>query len=84
MKSTVTFKEYFEIYVEEMTVGGVMGGSTGGFSPSNPTSSDFYAPGDARIATPDQYICTRAGAIKRNKKRAKKRAKRKTKHNIKK
>ena len=80
MKSTVTFKEYFEIYVEEMTVGGAMGGSTGGFSPNNPTSSDFYAPGDARIATPDQYIRTRAGAIKRNKKRAK----RKTKHNSKK
>lgn len=71
MKSTVTFKEYFEIYVEEMTVGGVMGGSSGGFSPSNPTSSDFYAPGDARIVTPDKYIRTRAGNIKRKKKKVK-------------
>jgi len=71
MKSTVTFKEYFEIYVEEMTVGGAMGGSSGGFSPSNPTSSDFYAPGDARIATSDNYMRTRAGIIKRKKKKVK-------------
>jgi len=79
MKSTVTFKEYFELYVEDMTVGGVMGGSAGGFSANNPNSSDFYARGDARIATPDPYIRTRSGAIKRRRKKSKRRTKRKSK-----
>ena len=75
MKSTVTFKEYFKIYVEDMTAGSAMGGSAGGFSPSNPTSSDSYAPGDARIATPDKYIRTRSGIIRRGKRKAKRKNK---------
>ena len=79
MKSTVTFKEYFKIYVEDMTAGSVMGGSADGFSASNPNSSDFYARGDARIATPDSYIRTRSGAIKRRKRKAKRKTKRKSK-----
>lgn len=64
MKSTVNFKEYFDQYILEMSEGGVMGGSAGGFSPDNPTSGDFYAPGDARIATPSKTILKRGGAIK--------------------
>ena len=72
MKSTVTFKEYFKIYVEDITAGGAMGGSVGGFSSNNPTSSDFYAPGDARIATPSKIIQKRNGAIKLKSKRKRK------------
>jgi len=79
MKSTVNFKEYFDLYVENMTSGGVMGGSAGGFSANKPISSDFYAPGDARIATPDKYIRTRSGVIRRGKRKAKRKAKRKNK-----
>lgn len=77
MKSTVTFKKYFEVYVEDMTAGDAMGGSNGGFSPDNPNSSDFYATGDARRVTADRYIHTRSGAIKRSKR---KRRKKKIKH----
>lgn len=65
MKSTVTFKEFF---YENMTVGGALGGSAGGFSPDNPTSSDFYAPGDTRL--PANYgTYSRKGKVKRRKKR---------------
>lgn len=78
MKSTVTFKEYFQLYIEDMTAGGAMGGSAGGFSPSNPSSTDFYAPGDARIATPDKYIRTRSGIIRR-KRKTKRKSRRKSK-----
>lgn len=78
MKSTVTFEEYFKIYVEDMTAGGAMGGSAGGFSPDSPTSSDFYAPGDARIATPYKYIRTRSGILQR-KRKIKRKTKRKSK-----
>lgn len=55
-----------------MSVGGVMGGGVGGFSPDNPSSSDFYAPGDARIATPDKYIRTRSGVVRRKRKNKRK------------
>lgn len=72
MKSTVTFKEFFKTYVENMSAGGVVGGSSGGFSPDNPTSSDFYAPGDARIATPSKVIQKRSGALKIKSKRKRK------------
>lgn len=51
-----------------MTAGGTVGSSVGGFSPDNPVSSDFYAPGDTRIATPDKYIRTRSGIIRRKRK----------------
>jgi len=74
MKSTVTFKEYFQTYYEDMTAGGVVGGSAGGFSPDSPTSSDFYAPGDARIATSSKIVQKRLGIIKvTTKKKRKKR-----------
>ena len=55
-----------------MTAGGVVGGISGGFSPDNPTSSDFYAPGDARIATPSKIIQKRSGALKIKSKRKRK------------
>lgn len=46
MGNARTFKQYFE----EMTADSAGVGGTGdGFSPSNITSSDSYAPGDARV-----------------------------------
>lgn len=51
-----------------MSAGDVVGVSSGGFSPDNPTSSDFYAPGDARLATTDKYIRTRSGMLRRKRK----------------
>jgi hypothetical protein len=50
MKSTVTFKEYFDLFAE-MASAGVTGGS-GGFSPDNPNSSDSYGTNDNRNYTP--------------------------------
>lgn len=67
MKSTGTFKQYFIRVHSEDTTSAALGNSPGGFSASNITSSDFYAPGDARIATPSKVIQTRKGAIKRKK-----------------
>ena len=77
MKSTVTFKKYFEVYVEDITAGDAMGGSAGGFSPDNPNSSDFYEPGDSRRVATDQYLYTRSGTIKRKRRKTRKK---KTKH----
>jgi len=71
MKSTVTIEEFYRRLVE-MDSAGVLGGSVGGFSSNNPTSSDFYAPGDARIATPSKIIQKRSGAIKLKSKRKRK------------
>jgi hypothetical protein len=65
VKSTVTFKDYFN---EDMTAGLALGGSPGGFSPDNISGSDFYAPNDARIAKGGSTY-TRAGKVKRNRKR---------------
>ena len=73
MKSTVTFKEFFKTYVENMTAGDVVGGSSGGFSPDNPMSKDTYATGDMRIATPSKVIQKRSGALKIKSKRKRKR-----------
>lgn len=71
MKSTVTFKEYF---YENMTVGNALGGNIEGFSPNNISGSDFYAPGDARIAK-GGAIYTRGGKMKRKKAKKRKGAK---------
>lgn len=68
-KSTVTFKQFF---YENMTVGGAMGGSTGGYSPDSISGSDFYAPGDTRIPKGGAVI-SRKGRV--NTKRRKKRRK---------
>ncbi len=71
MKSTVTFKQFF---YENMTVGSALGGSEGGFSPDNISSSDFYAPGDARIPK-GGAVYTRAGKLKRKKRKNKNKSK---------
>ena len=65
MKSTVTFKDYF---YENMTAGAALGGSSGGFSPDNISSSDFYATGDARIPK-GGTVYTRVGKLKRKKRK---------------
>ncbi len=73
MKSTETFDECYEGYIIEMTAGGVMGGSAGGFDPANNiTSADSYAPRDYRIATPSKIIQKRGGATKMKLKRKRK------------
>ncbi len=73
MKSTVTFKEYFYKIYEDVTAGSALGG-VGGFNPQTDAinSSDFYAPGDARVPKGSGVIQTRGGAIKRKKRRKKK------------
>lgn len=68
-KSTVTFKQFF---YENMTVGGALGGSAGGYSPDSISGSDFYAPGDTRIPKGGTVI-SRKGRV--NTKRRKKRRK---------
>jgi hypothetical protein len=67
MKSTGTFKQYFYLVHSENITSAALGGSEGGFSSNNISSSDFYAPEDARIATPSKVIQTRKGVIKRKK-----------------
>mgnify|MGYP007071617943 CR=1 FL=1 len=78
MKATNKFAEQFWKYLyEDISVGSALGGSPNGFSPTNINSSDFYAPGDARIPKGGKTIQTRQGAIKiRNKKKKRKRFKR--------
>ena len=51
-----------------MTTGEALGGSSGGFSPTNISGSDFYAPGDARIPK-GGAVYTRAGKLKRKKRK---------------
>ena len=75
MKSTVTFKQYF---YENMTMGDVTGGSAGGFSPDNITSSDFYASGTT-VVPKGGAVYTRGGKIRRSKGKARKTRKNKSK-----
>ena len=65
MKSTVTFKQFF---YESMVVDTALGGSSGGFSPDNISSSDFYAPGDTRIPK-GGAVYTRTGKLRRKKRK---------------
>lgn len=71
-KFEVRFKK---IIIEDITAGDAVGGSPGGFNPNdNITSSDFYAPGDAR--RPKSLfagVLTRKGLSKKRKKRKKRR-----------
>lgn len=72
MKSRDLFAEAFmKALREDSTATGALGGSTGGFNPEGGSisSSDFYAPGDARIPKGGRVIQTRRGAIKRRKKK---------------
>ena len=80
-KSIGRFQEAFNKVIEEDSSTAVaLGGSPGGFDPAagKITSSDFYAPGDARIATPSGVIQKRTGAIKLKTKRTRKQTKKHT------
>jgi hypothetical protein len=73
MKSTVTFKEFFNKLYEDVTAGSALGG-TSGFNPQADSinSSDFYAAGDTRIPKGSKIIQTRGKAIKIKSRRKKK------------
>lgn len=58
-----TFKQYFE---EMTTASAGVGGTGEGFAPNNSTSSDSYAPGDARVPFP---IFGKGKVLKRIKKK---------------
>lgn len=80
-KSIGRFQEAFNKVIEEDSITAVaLGGSPGGFDPAagKITSSDSYAPGDARNATPPSVIQKRTGAIKLKSKRTRKQTKRRT------
>jgi hypothetical protein len=65
-RTTPTFRTYFEDVTS-----GALGGSPGGFDPSNNISgSDFYAPGDTRIPKGGK-VFSRKGLVKTRKKRRK-------------
>lgn len=74
-KSTVSFKRYF---YENITVGDALGGSAGGFSPDSISSSDFYAPGDNRLAF-SQGTFSRKGKVKNKSKRSRKKKRKNSK-----
>jgi len=80
-KSIGKFQEAFNKVIEEDSITAVaLGSSPGGFDPAagKITSSNFYDPDGARIATPDGVIQKRSGAIKLKSKRTRKRTKRRT------
>lgn len=80
-KSTGKFQDAFnKLLVEDSITAVALGTSTGGFDPAagKITSSDSYAPGDTRIATPPPVIQKRTGAIKLKAKRTRKRTKKRT------
>ena len=80
-KSIGKFQEAFNKVIEEdSSSAGALGGSAGGYNPSagKISSTDFYAPGDARIAAPPGVIQKRTGAIKLKSKRTRKQTKRRT------
>jgi hypothetical protein len=80
-KSIGRFQEAFNKVIEEdSSTAGALGGSPGGFNPAagKITSSDSYAPGDTRNATPPGVIQKRTGEIKIKSKRTRKRTKRRT------
>jgi len=69
-KSIGKFAKYFKkLLDEDMTAGDAGVGSTGGFSPDNISSSDFYAPGDSRTPFP---IFGKGKVLKRKLKKKKK------------
>jgi len=65
-KSTGKFARYFKRLLQvEMTAGDAgVGSGKGGFSSTNINSTDSYAPGDMRTATPiGKKIATRKGSV---------------------
>jgi hypothetical protein len=74
MKSTVTFKEFFNKLYEDVTAGSALGG-TSGFNPqadSINSSDAVYAPNELRVAKGSKVIQTRGKAIKIKSRRKKK------------
>lgn len=71
MKSTGTFKRFF---YENLTAGGVLGDTGGGFSADTPFSHDFYATGNNQIPK-GGGVLTRSGKLKRIKRKRKKKGK---------
>lgn len=77
MESSGKFERIFIklIHEDSSTGGGALGAAavTGGYDPATGhiNSSDFYAPGDARIPKGSKVILTRNGALKKRKKRKK-------------
>jgi hypothetical protein len=73
-KSTKTFQQFFS----EMTTIDVVGGSSTGFSPSSPNSSDSYAPGDTRLAV-SYGTYSRKGKVKQSKRNKRRKSRKSTK-----
>jgi hypothetical protein len=65
---------FLKLIAEDITAASALGSSEGGFNPEAGVinSTDFYAKGDARIATPPSVVQTRKGAIKRRRSKKKK------------
>lgn len=62
-------KSFFKLIKEDSTAGGSLGG-VDGFNPIDQiNSSDFYAPGDARLPKGGKKVLTRNGALKKKKKK---------------
>jgi hypothetical protein len=79
MKSTVTFKQFYE----ETTAGGAFGGNVGGFNPENNiiNSTDFPAKDDARLTFKTPGVLTRDGLKRKRKRKRKTNFKRKQRKN---
>jgi len=69
MNTSCKFAEsFFKLIKEDSTAGGSLGG-VNGFDPDGEiNSSDFYAPGDARLPKGSKKVLTRKGALKKKKK----------------
>ena len=78
-KSTSKFAKYFYKLIEEdMTAASAGVAGEGGFSPNDSTSSDSYAPDDARMPFPlfgKGKVLKRADVDRKKKKKKKKKAK---------
>ncbi len=79
-KSTTKFAKYFyKIIEEDMTAAGAAGAlgpeAAGSFAPNASTSTDSYAPGDARVPKALGKVQRRADVDPKKKKKKKKKAK---------
>lgn len=74
MKSTVTFKYFFNKFIaEDSTTGALISSDSVAdiYDPNSPISGDKYNQNDARIAKGGKIIQTRKGKIHTSKKRKK-------------
>jgi hypothetical protein len=79
-KSTSKFAKYFyKVIEEDMTAAGAAGAlgpeAAGSFAPNASTSTDSYAPGDARVPKALGKVQRRADVDPKKKKKKKKKAK---------